>query len=90
MKRNELLFAAIQVPLDYVAVLGAGWVAYIVRYHQVASIFPITTTTALSDFLRLVALVAGVGLVGLALQGAYAIRQRPLAAAVGRGGTGAP
>jgi exopolysaccharide biosynthesis polyprenyl glycosylphosphotransferase len=89
MKRNELLFAALQVPLDYLAVLCAGWIAYGVRFHQVASIFPVTTTTLLSDFLRLVAMVGWVWIVGLALQGAYAIRQRSLAQELGRVAMGA-
>lgn len=89
MKRNELLFAAIQVPLDYIAVLCAGWVAYVVRFHQVASILPVTTTTVWSDFLRLLSVVAFVWILGLAIQGAYTIRQRSLAQELGRVAMGA-
>jgi len=89
MKRNELLYAALMVPLDYVAVFCAGWVAYVWRFHQVADFLPVATTTPQRDFLLLVLAVGWLWVIGIAIQGGYAIRQRSLARELGRVALGA-
>lgn len=81
--RLDLVVAAALVPLDYVALIAAGWLAYSVRFHQLVDILPIVATVPFSGFLRLLMVVA-IGWVGiLALTGVYRLRQ-PLSAELGR------
>lgn len=89
MKRNDLTFAALLVPLDYLAVLLAGWAAYALRFHQIANFVPATITTPFSDFMKLVLAIGWVWLLFLAFEGAYAIRQRSFAHELGRVAMGA-
>ncbi|MBI3572656.1 MAG: sugar transferase [Candidatus Kerfeldbacteria bacterium] len=84
MKRTDLFFAGLLVPLDYVGLLFAGWLAYSLRFHQVAAVLPTTYPLDFGAYFKLVAIVA-IGWVGvLALAGVYAIRQRRLSSELGR------
>ena len=89
MKRNELLFAALLVPIDYLAVCLAGWTAYSLRFHQIANVVPATLTTPFGEFMRVVFLIAWIWVLFLAIQGAYAIRQRSMSGELGRVAMGA-
>lgn len=75
-RRLDLLFAASLVPLDYLALLVAGWTAYNIRFHQFADLLPVATTIPPRQFLILTAVVCVVWLAVLVLVGAYQLRQR--------------
>ncbi|MBI3956776.1 MAG: sugar transferase [Candidatus Kerfeldbacteria bacterium] len=75
MKRIELLFSAILVPVDYLMIVLAGLAAHALRFHpSVREVFPVVDDLALSVFFPAL-LVAALGwLVIFALSGLYAIR----------------
>lgn len=82
-RRLDLLFAGILVPLDYAALLLAGWLAYTVRFHQITGLLPIVDTVPFGTFFRLLVIVA-IGWVGvLAIAGVYRLRQ-PVSSELGR------
>ena len=75
MKRSELFFSAILVPLDYIALLAAGIVAYQVRYlESVRSIRPIIFDLKFSNYFFLVLLFAIIWIAIFSVQGLYTIR----------------
>lgn len=84
MKRPDLFFAAVLVPVDYLVLLVAGWLAYSLRFNQVAEVRPVLYTLPFNDFFRLVLVMAVVWLVVLALAGAYPTRERRLSGELGR------
>ncbi len=84
MKRIELVFAALLVPLDYLALLLAAWTAYNLRFHQVASLLPVVNTIAAGDFMRTAAWVTIGWLAVLGLAGAFAVRQPRLSSELGK------
>lgn len=75
MKRTELLFSAILVPVDYVMLVAAGLIAYYLRFHSsVAGIRPVFYAFTLESFLP-VLLSAAIGFILVfAFSGLYAIR----------------
>lgn len=74
-RRLDLLFAASLVPLDYLAVLAAGWTAYNLRFHQIADLLPVAATIPQGQYVKLVAVVAVVWVTVLGLAGVYRLRQ---------------
>lgn len=82
-RRTDLSFAAFLVPLDYAALLAAGWLAYTLRFNQAADILPIVATVDYAGYLRLVAIAAAAWVAVLAMAGAYRLRQ-PLSSELGR------
>lgn len=84
MKRPDLFFAAILVPVDYVMLLVAGWLAYSLRFNQVAEVRPVLYTLPFNDYFQLVLAIAVVWLAVLALAGAYPTRERRLSGELGR------
>ncbi len=82
-RRLDLLFAGILVPLDYLALLMAGWLAYTLRFHQISGLLPIVNTVPFSVYVRLMLIVAAGWIVVLAIVGAYRLRQ-PLSTELGR------
>lgn len=84
MKRIELVFAALLVPLDYVILLLAAWTAYNLRFHQVAALLPVVNTIPAGTFMKIAAVVAVGWVAVLAMAGVYAIRQPRLSRELGR------
>lgn len=82
-RRLDLTFAALLVPLDYLALLAAGWLAYTVRFHQLVGVLPIVATLPAMTYFRLLFLVAVGWIVVLAIVGTYRLRQ-PMSAELGR------
>jgi len=74
MKRSELIFTAVKLPLDYSAIIFAGLAAYFLRYlPAIQQIRPVVFNLPFDDYFGLV-LVFGLGwLVIFALTGLYAI-----------------
>ncbi len=76
MKRSELFFGALLVPLDFLAVLAAGAVAYYLRISPlVQQVRPavFVSDLPLTEHMKLVAVVAVIIVNIFALQGLYAI-----------------
>ena len=75
MKKSELFFSAISVPIDYLFLVLAGIMSYLVRYHPViAQIRPVTFHLSINNYLMWVMLLAPMGIVIFALSGLYAMK----------------
>ncbi len=77
MKRSELFFGAILVPIDYVALLFAGAAAYYVRLSQVAQSFRpalFELDLPFPQYMQLVSIVSFAIIAVFAMQGLYAMR----------------
>ncbi len=76
MKRSELLFTAVQIPVDYAMILLAATVAYHLRFLEIfTSIQEVVFHTTLFEFLQLVTLVIPLALLTFAMVGFYQIRR---------------
>lgn len=82
-RRLDLIFAGLLVPLDYLALLLAGWLAYTVRFHQFSSLLRIVDTVPFATYWRLMLIVAAAWIAVLAIVGVYRLRQ-PVSAELGR------
>jgi len=79
MKKLELIFAAILIPLDYLALLLAGTLAYFLRFESfVADIRPVIFSMSYQSFFKILAIAAIAWLVIFALNGLYTIKRRRL------------
>ncbi len=82
-QRLDLSFAAVLVPLDYAALLAAGWLAYTLRFNQAADLLPIVATVPFGTYLRILAIVAAGWTAVLAMVGVYRLRQ-PVSSELGK------
>ncbi len=73
MKKSELAFTAILVPLDYLLVFAAALTAHNLRFGAFAAIRPAVLLIPLSHFLIVSAIAAGVFVLCFALAGLYAV-----------------
>lgn len=74
MKKSELIFSAILVPLDFVMIVAAGLLAYALRFGEtVTELRPALYELPLGEFFPLLLAVATFWLVIFALSGLYAI-----------------
>ncbi len=72
MKKFELFFAFFQVPLDYLAIVLAGFTAYSLRYTEyMKAIRPIVFNITWDDFWPVVLIVAATWIIIFALSGLY-------------------
>ncbi|MCX6785550.1 MAG: sugar transferase [Candidatus Komeilibacteria bacterium] len=77
MKKLELTFAALLVPLDYLALLAAGTAAYFLRFQSfLTDLRPVVFTMPYADFFKVIAAVAAVWLLVFALNGLYSIKRQ--------------
>lgn len=75
MKRSELFFSFLLVPLDFIMIVLAGVSAYYIRFASFATeIRPVIFTLPLLGFVKILALIALAWLVIFALAGLYKIR----------------
>jgi exopolysaccharide biosynthesis polyprenyl glycosylphosphotransferase len=77
MKRSELFFAAILVPIDFVALLLAGATAYYLRMSEfIQSVRPAVFVLELpvADYMQIMVVVAVLVIAIFALNGLYAMR----------------
>lgn len=84
MKRSDLFFAGLLVPLDYLALVLAGWLAYSLRFSGLSNILPVADTIPFGDYVRLVLVVAVFWIAVLAAAGVYAVRQSRLSSELGK------
>ncbi|MDP3995298.1 MAG: sugar transferase [Patescibacteria group bacterium] len=75
MKRAELLFSFLLIPVDYLMLLGAGLFAYFLRYETVLTdVRPAIFEIPVGAYIKIIALVALIWLPIFALAGMYTIR----------------
>jgi len=75
MKRSELFFSFLLVPLDFVMILLAGISAYYIRFAQITTdIRPVIFNLPFADYLKIVILVDFLWLIIFALTGLYYIK----------------
>ncbi|MBI5404746.1 MAG: sugar transferase [Candidatus Kerfeldbacteria bacterium] len=80
MKKSELAFSAALVPLDYAALIGAGLLAYYVRFTAISDLRPVQEVLALGTYLN-VLFVVGLLWIGIfSISGLYSVRSTRRAA----------
>jgi len=84
MKRSELIFAALLVPLDFLAVLMAGIVTYQIRFNKLTTILPVVNELPWSPYLTALLIVAVGWVMLLGLAGSFPVRHRRLSSELGR------
>ncbi len=80
MKKSELAFSAILVPLDYAALIMAGLTAYYIRFSTISDLRPVTEVLPLQTYFNLLLVVAAAWIGVFAISGLYAIRSTRRAA----------
>ena len=74
MKRSEIFFMVLQVPLDFLLLVLAGISAFYLRFTNWAvSLKPVLFTLTLGDYLEIVSITALVWLLIFALSGLYSV-----------------
>lgn len=74
MKRNELMFSFLLLPLDYIMIVAAGISAYYIRYAEFfQTLRPATFDLKFGGYLLLVGVLALAWVIIFALSGLYAI-----------------
>ncbi|HMR55496.1 MAG TPA: sugar transferase [Candidatus Doudnabacteria bacterium] len=74
MKKTELLFNLISIPVDALALMGAGIIAYQIRYESDSLVGPILFELALPEFILILVKVIPIVLLIFALLGLYSLR----------------
>jgi exopolysaccharide biosynthesis polyprenyl glycosylphosphotransferase len=74
MKRSELIFNLITIPVDALALLGAGVVSFYLRGHTLSLVRPLATHLDSGDFVILVLKIIPILLVIFGLLGLYNLR----------------
>lgn len=78
MKRSDLFFAGLLVPVDYLTLIMAGWLAYNLRFSGLNEFLPTAAVIPLGSYMRLVLIVAAGWIAVLAATGVFAVRQTRL------------
>jgi len=79
MKKLELTFAAILVPLDYLALLLAGSLAYFLRFESfVTEIRPVVFEMGYQAFIKTIVVVSIAWIIVFALNGLYTTKRHSL------------
>jgi len=79
MKKFDLVFNAILVPIDYLVLLGAAVASYFLRFESfVTQIRPVIFDMTLSKYLSLVYIILIAGIAIFILSGLYSFRRKPL------------
>jgi exopolysaccharide biosynthesis polyprenyl glycosylphosphotransferase len=85
IRRIDLTFTALLLPLDILALFGAGLGAYVLRFSRfVTEVRPILQDVPFSEYLQTVTTFVGVWIVLFAMAGLYNTRQRKAWDEVGR------
>ncbi len=74
MKRVELIVSALLVPVDFLMVLGAGLLAYQLRFSSFVELRPVVYELPFDEFFSILLTVAFIWLPVFALSGLYSIR----------------
>lgn len=80
MKRSELFFSFLLVPLDFIMILLAGISAYYIRFSRFTTeIRPVVFNLPFEEYIKALLLIAAAWLVIFALAGLYSMKPRRLA-----------
>ena len=72
MKRLELFFTFLLIPIDYIMVLGAGMTVYFLRFQSfVTDVRPVVFELSSGEYLQIISIVALLWLPAFALAGMY-------------------
>jgi exopolysaccharide biosynthesis polyprenyl glycosylphosphotransferase len=71
MKKADLIFLAVLVPVDYITVVLAGLVVYYLRFSALETLRPVIYEIPLQQYLKLILLVGFVWLFSFAISGLY-------------------
>ncbi len=75
MKRSELIFNAILVPVDFLMIIAAGVLAYSTRFSsELSQMRPIVFNLPFSRFMEIIFIVSPIFIVSFALIGLYSTR----------------
>ncbi|MBI4093236.1 MAG: sugar transferase [Candidatus Kerfeldbacteria bacterium] len=74
MKKSELAFSAFLVPLDYATLIGAGLLAYYIRFTTFNQFLPVQAVIPLRTYLNILLVVAAAWITIFAVSGLYSIR----------------
>lgn len=74
MKRSELFFSAVLVPLDYLMIVLAGLSVYAIRFGAVSGFLPVVFPIPFRGYANVVVVVAGIWIVVFAIAGLYSQR----------------
>ncbi len=76
MRKSDLRFSVILVPLDYIMIVAAGLSAYFLRFSEVSTeIRPVIFSLPVSDYIAIVCILALVWLVIFSFTGLYNLRE---------------
>jgi len=74
MKRSELFFSVLLVPLDYIMIILAGITAHALRFSAFSDVLPVQFDLSLSDVLHVLFPAAFLWLIIFAFLGLYSVR----------------
>ncbi|MDP3964841.1 MAG: sugar transferase [bacterium] len=74
MKRAELVFSAILVPVDYLMLVAAALAAYRLRFVEIASLRPVVYELPFREYFSIIIIVGLLWLAVFALSGLYTIQ----------------
>lgn len=76
MKRSELFFSVILIPIDFLMVVLAGWSAYSVRFASLAAeIRPVIFSLPAIEYFQILLIISAVWLVIFSFAGLYNLRE---------------
>lgn len=85
MKRAELFFTLLLLPVDFLAIVLAGTAAYFLRFHPLfTSVRPVVFDLTFENYLSVVIPVAFIWLAVFALSGLYSTRRRAIGSEMSR------
>ncbi|MFH1142517.1 MAG: sugar transferase [Candidatus Uhrbacteria bacterium] len=85
MKRSEIFFTVLRLPLDYLALVAAGTAAYYSRFlPQLTDIRPVTFDLTIEQYTNIILFIALVWVVVFALSGLYSTTRQKLADEISR------
>ena len=85
MKKLDLFFAAVRVPVDAAMIILAGWTAYWIRIHPLtADVLPVRFSIDTAELGRVILGVTIVWIIVFALNKLYSVRRRPIRDEVAR------
>ena len=72
MKKSELVFNVLQLPVDFLMIIIAGLAAYFLRFHpDLVGLRPVIFNLSLEQYFGLVIFIAPIFIVSFALIGLY-------------------
>jgi len=74
MKRSEIFFNVILLPLDYIAIIGAAIAAYFLRFTSLAEVVPVVYELPFIEFLNISLLVGLAMLIVFAINKMYVMK----------------